>query len=163
MLSKRGPPAASEQPAPKRKRPDVAARLQDREHQKFATVRVKLHGLLTPLGKQLHWRDLIEQATKGWFHAHRLANEVVSQHCIRGLAVPRLDNSFFYGCLAAVCKGKKSKGLAPDATEAKKVFAECAADHRSICSSGQYVLPDLKQLSGFKQYASQMMATNAEV
>ncbi len=158
MPGKRGPPATPEEPPKKRARPDRSARIQAAKSQKVRAIRVKLNGLLTRLGARLHWRDFVKQATKAWWHAHRLSNEVVAQHTADGRAVPPLNEAFFYDCLAAVDKNWHGKKLKPDSTEAEKeahrVFVECADKHREICLSGEDGLPDLHLLSGFKLTAS---------
>ena len=92
-----------------------------------------------------------------------MANSVVAVHCVKGLPIPKLDNHFFYSCLAAVSKGWRAPRLKSDATASDKVFAEVASDHRSICESGLHDLPDLHLVFGFKQNGGQQLATNAKV
>ena len=163
MPAKRKASAAPVEPAKKRTRTDVAARTLENQHKKFKDIRVKLNGILTPLGEKLHWEDCITQCTKAWWHAHRLANEVVAEVCARGQAVLKLDQGFFYSCLAAVDKNWEGKNWGASPTAAQRTFTEVAEQHRAICSSTEEGLPDLFLLVGFKRNASQLMATNAEV
>lgn len=154
------PQTAEEVPiAPKRKRPDLAARLVDAKTKKFDVVvcswrrvcKEDTWKVLTPALKAV--MDRLNQVT---IEAYELANYHVIRCLTEDVPLQPLNGNFFYRCCNAVCvdlQGRRVGVEDPDLDASAKRFHEWRVDRPAVCNRG---------LSRPFQVLSEDMATSCD-
>ena len=162
MSPKRKEPATpSDLPPPKRTRNDVAQRKAANKNTSVTVVKSTLNAFC----KELFFTDglkdaldvILKEVNKAVLEAYVLANIHVVRLCSENKAPGPLDQSFFYGCLSAVSKGKNKKRAIKDGE-----FKASIELYNSWKPVG-YTEPDSTYLaSGCYQNASQQMETTCK-
>eukprot|EP00891_Asterochloris_glomerata_P005763 jgi/Astpho2/5763/fgenesh1_pg.00080_%23_27_t len=150
-------PDFEEQPA-KRTRDDVAQRKAVNKNTSVTVIKSTLNAFCKEFFNTDALRDalnvILKEVNKAVLEAYVLANIHVVRLCSENKAPGPLDQSFFYGCLSAVSRGKKKKQTIKDAD-----FQASVELYNSWKPHG-YVEPDSTYLaSGCYQNASQQMET----
>eukprot|EP00891_Asterochloris_glomerata_P005724 jgi/Astpho2/5724/fgenesh1_pg.00080_%23_3_t len=146
------------QPPPKRTRNDVAQRKSDNKNTAVTVVKSTLNAFCKEFfftdGLQDALNVVLKEVNKAVLEAYVLANVHVVRLCSENKTPGPLDQSFFYGCLSAVSRGKKKKQVIKDVE-----FNTSVELYNSWKPVG-YAEPDSTYLaSGCYQNASQQMET----
>ena len=143
----------------KRVRDDVAVRKKEAKAFEFTIVKTSWNSFCKDPGKALTGtleRAMLEM-DKTICEAYILANLHVSRLCENRVAVPKLNQEFFYSCLSAVSSSDRQKG------EIKDTSLRASAEIYNTWRPNNLQKPDSKHLSsGLHQNASLQMATNAQ-
>ena len=143
----------------KRVRDDVALRKKEAKAFEFTVVKTSWNSFCKDPGKALTrtLETAMLEMDKTICEAYILANLHVSRMCEDRVAVPKLNQEFFYGCLSAVSSSDRQKGQIKDNS-----LRASAAIYESW-RPNDLRKPDSKHLSsGLHQNASLQMATNAQ-
>ena len=138
-------------------RADVATRIRDNKDTQCTVVKTTWNTFCKPEGRQLPIDSVLFELNKTVLEAYVLANLHVIRMCSASLPVPKLDQSFFYGCLSAVSSASRQKQ-----TITNILFRQSVAEYLSWRPQN-YRAPDSTHLaSGWHQDISLQMVTNTK-
>lgn len=138
-------------------RSDVAIRIRENKDLQCTVVKTTWSTFCKPDARALPIDAILFELNKTVLEAYVLANLHVVRMCSSNQPVPKLDQSFFYGCLSAVSSSSRQKAIITDIK-----FRQTVTEYLSWRPDG-YVPPDSSHLaSGWHQDISLQMVTNTK-